>query len=89
MNCGIMARFASTALAEDPARNPATVAGFLEQLREARIEPAVTTDVAGKDHAHALRLADWRASVSATSVDELSEGPPSSGEVPGAYRSTP
>lgn len=31
-------------------------AALFEQLGEARLEPAVTTDIAGKDHAHALRL---------------------------------
>ena len=31
-------------------------AALFEQLGEARLEPAVTTDIAGKEHAHALRL---------------------------------
>lgn len=31
-------------------------AALFEQLGEARLEPAVTTDIAGKDYAHALRL---------------------------------
>jgi hypothetical protein len=31
-------------------------AALFEQLGEQRLEPAVTTDIAGKDHAHALRL---------------------------------
>jgi hypothetical protein len=31
-------------------------AALFEQLGEARLEPAVTTDIAGKDHAHAVRL---------------------------------
>jgi len=31
-------------------------AALFEQLGEGRLEPAVTTDIAGKDHAHALRL---------------------------------
>ncbi|MBI4814845.1 MAG: ATP-binding protein [Deltaproteobacteria bacterium] len=31
-------------------------AALFQQLGEARLEPAVTTDIAGKEHAHALRL---------------------------------
>jgi hypothetical protein len=31
-------------------------AALFEQLGESRLEPAVTTDIVGKDHAHALRL---------------------------------
>jgi len=39
-----------------PIEDPLFRAALFEQLGEARLEPAVTTDIAGKDHAHALRL---------------------------------
>ncbi len=39
-----------------PVEDPIFRAALFEQLGEARLEPAVTTDIAGKDHAHALRL---------------------------------
>lgn len=39
-----------------PLEDPLFRAALFEQLGEARLEPAVTTDIAGKDHAHALRL---------------------------------
>lgn len=39
-----------------PLEQPLFRAAVFEQLGEARLEPAVTTDIAGKDHAHALRL---------------------------------
>jgi hypothetical protein len=39
-----------------PLEDPLFRAALFEQLGEARLEPAVTTDIAGKAHAHALRL---------------------------------
>lgn len=39
-----------------PLEDPLFRAAVFEQLGEARLEPAVTTDIAGTDHAHALRL---------------------------------
>lgn len=39
-----------------PLEDPLFRAALFEQLGEARLEPAVTTDIAGKEHAHALRL---------------------------------
>lgn len=39
-----------------PLEDPLFRAAVFEQLGESRLEPAVTTDIAGKDHAHALRL---------------------------------
>jgi hypothetical protein len=39
-----------------PLEDPLFRAALFEQLGETRLEPAVTTDIAGKDHAHALRL---------------------------------
>jgi hypothetical protein len=39
-----------------PLEDPLFRAALFEQLGEARLEPAVTTDIAGKDHAHAFRL---------------------------------
>lgn len=39
-----------------PIEDPLFRAAVFEQLGEQRLEPAVTTDIAGKDHAHALRL---------------------------------
>ncbi|MDX2024306.1 MAG: DUF499 domain-containing protein [Deltaproteobacteria bacterium] len=39
-----------------PLEDPLFRSALFEQLGEARLEPAVTTDIAGKDHAHALRL---------------------------------
>lgn len=39
-----------------PIEDPLFRAALFEQLGESRLEPAVTTDIAGKDHAHALRL---------------------------------
>ena len=39
-----------------PLEDPLFRAALFEQLGEARLEPAVTTDIAGKDHSHALRL---------------------------------
>lgn len=39
-----------------PLEDPLFRAALFEQLGEARLEPAVTTDIVGKDHAHALRL---------------------------------
>ena len=39
-----------------PLEDPLFRAALFGQLGEARLEPAVTTDIAGKDHAHALRL---------------------------------
>lgn len=39
-----------------PLEDPLFRAAVFEQLGEARLEPAVTTDIAGKDHAHAVRL---------------------------------
>lgn len=41
-----------TAPMEDPMFRPAV----FKQLGEDRLEPAVTTDIAGKEHAHAMRL---------------------------------
>jgi len=43
-------------LGSAPVENPLFRAAVFEQLGELRLEPAVTTDIAGKDHAHALRL---------------------------------
>jgi hypothetical protein len=43
-------------LGSAPLEDPLFRAALFEQLGEARLEPAVTTDIAGKDHAHALRL---------------------------------
>ena len=39
-----------------PLEDPLFRAAVFEQLGESRLEPAVTTDIAGKDHAHAVRL---------------------------------
>jgi len=39
-----------------PLEDPLFRSALFEQLGEIRLEPAVTTDIAGKDHAHALRL---------------------------------
>jgi hypothetical protein len=39
-----------------PLEDPLFRAALFEQLGEGRLEPAVTTDIAGKDYAHALRL---------------------------------
>ena len=39
-----------------PLEDPLFRAALFEQLGEARLEPAVTTDIAGKEHAHAIRL---------------------------------
>lgn len=39
-----------------PLEEPLFRAALFEQLGENRLEAAVTTDIAGKDHAHALRL---------------------------------
>jgi hypothetical protein len=39
-----------------PLDEPLFRAAVFEQLGEARLEPAVTTDIVGKDHAHAVRL---------------------------------
>ena len=39
-----------------PLDNPTFRAAVFEQLGESRLEGAVTTDIAGKEHAHALRL---------------------------------
>ena len=39
-----------------PVENPLFRAAMFEQLGESRLEPAVTTDIAGKEHAHATRL---------------------------------
>jgi len=39
-----------------PLDDPLFRAALFEQLGESRLEPAVTTDIAGKDHAHAIRL---------------------------------
>lgn len=39
-----------------PMEDPMFRAAVFDQLGEARLEPAVTTDIAGKGHAHALRL---------------------------------
>ena len=39
-----------------PLEDPLFRAALFEQLGESRLEPAVTTDIGGKDHAHALRL---------------------------------
>ncbi|MBM0106501.1 ATP-binding protein [Steroidobacter sp. S1-65] len=39
-----------------PLEDPLFRAALFHQLGEERLEPAVTTDIAGKDHAHALRL---------------------------------
>ncbi len=39
-----------------PLDNPTFRAAVFEQLGESRLEGAVTTDIAGKDYAHALRL---------------------------------
>lgn len=39
-----------------PLEDPLFRAALFEQLGESRLEPAVTTDIAGKDHAHAMRL---------------------------------
>ncbi len=39
-----------------PLDNPTFRAAVFEQLGESRLEAAVTTDIAGKDYAHALRL---------------------------------
>jgi hypothetical protein len=39
-----------------PLEDPLFRAAVFEQLGEARLEPAVTTDITGTDHAHALRL---------------------------------
>ncbi|MBI3184665.1 MAG: ATP-binding protein [Myxococcales bacterium] len=43
-------------LGSAPIEDPLFRAALFEQLGEARLEPAVTTDIAGKDHSHALRL---------------------------------
>lgn len=39
-----------------PLEDPLFRAALFEQLGESRLEAAVTTDIAGKEHAHALRL---------------------------------
>lgn len=39
-----------------PLEDPIFRTAVFDQLGEARLEPAVTTDIAGKEHAHALRL---------------------------------
>ncbi len=39
-----------------PIHNPLFRAALFEQLGEQRLEAAVTTDISGKEHAHALRL---------------------------------
>lgn len=39
-----------------PIEDPMFRAAVFDQLGESRLEPAVTTDIAGKEHAHALRL---------------------------------
>lgn len=39
-----------------PLEDPMFRAAVFDQLGEGRLEPAVTTDIAGKEHAHALRL---------------------------------
>lgn len=39
-----------------PLEDPLFRAAVFEQLGEARLEPAVTTDIVGKSHAHAVRL---------------------------------
>lgn len=39
-----------------PIEDPMFRSAMFEQLGEQRLEPAVTTDIAGKEHAHALRL---------------------------------
>lgn len=39
-----------------PLDEPLFRSAVFEQLGESRLEPAVTTDIVGKDHAHALRL---------------------------------
>ncbi len=39
-----------------PLHDPVFRAAVFEQLGESRLEAAVTTDIAGKDHAHAVRL---------------------------------
>ena len=39
-----------------PLNNPTLRAAVFEQLGESRLEGAVTTDIAGKEHAHAMRL---------------------------------
>lgn len=43
-------------LGTGPIEDPVFRSAMFEQLGEQRLEPAVTTDIAGKDHAHALRL---------------------------------
>ncbi len=43
-------------LGSAPLEDPLFRAALFEQLGEARLEPAVTTDIAGRNHAHALRL---------------------------------
>lgn len=44
------------ALGTGPVDDPLFRSAMFEQLGEQRLEPAVTTDIAGKEHAHALRL---------------------------------
>lgn len=44
------------ALGTGPVEDPLFRSAMFEQLGEQRLEPAVTTDIAGKEHAHALRL---------------------------------
>lgn len=39
-----------------PIDDPLFRAAVFDQLGESRLEPAVTTDIAGKEHAHAMRL---------------------------------
>src|SRR5205807_9542737 len=39
-----------------PLDDPLFRAAVFEQLGEQKLEPAVTTDIVGKDHAHAVRL---------------------------------
>ncbi|MDJ0762800.1 MAG: DUF499 domain-containing protein [Myxococcota bacterium] len=39
-----------------PLEDPLFRAAVFEQLGESRLEPAVTTDISGKDHAHSVRL---------------------------------
>jgi hypothetical protein len=43
-------------LGSAPMENPMFRTAVFDQLGESRLEPAVTTDIAGKEHAHALRL---------------------------------
>ena len=45
-----------SSLGTAPLDAPLFRAALFEQLSESRLEPAVTTDIVGKDHAHAVRL---------------------------------